>query len=172
MSTEHTSAPNPIIVDLDTLTNVCGHFNSDTEANNGYGCEHPDCDDKDLMRNTPEGSIRKHNLEYKITAAAMRRQYGSMKNIMEALDTEEGKAFFGGLKHKMRDPDFVAGFGCKLQGVCLSFTCPVAYSADLEDLKQYGQSYYDEWKDEEYSPEESGADLMVVYDADLISKLS
>lgn len=30
------------IIDIDTLCSVCGYFTSNTDANNHYGCNHPD----------------------------------------------------------------------------------------------------------------------------------
>jgi len=34
----------------------------------------------------------------------------------------------------------------------------------LEDLKKHDSEYYDEWKNEEYEPNESGGNLMIIYD--------
>jgi len=30
------------LIDLDDLTRICGYFDSDSDANNGYGCIHPE----------------------------------------------------------------------------------------------------------------------------------
>lgn len=37
------------ILHIDTLSRYCGYFTSQTDANNGYGCNHPDCDDSEML---------------------------------------------------------------------------------------------------------------------------
>lgn len=170
MKTE-TPSPAPIVVPLNHLTRVCGYFNYDTVCNNGYGCDHPDCEDSELVRVTPSGDVRKYGLEYQIKIAAMRKAFGSIADIQKALETQDGKDYYEGLDRLMYDHSFVARFGCKRQGICMSYTCPVAFQADLEDLKTYDQDLYEEWKDEDSEPHEVGADLMVVSDPSLISQL-
>lgn len=172
MSTEPVdTSPSPIVVPLDHLTQVCGYFNTDTICNNGYGCEHPDCDEYDLVK-VHRGEERfKDNLEYQIKIAALRKAFGSVADIRQALETEDGKDYYNGLDRLLHDRGFVADFGCKIAGRCYSFSCPIAHQADLDDLKEYDQELYEEWKDEDHSPHEMGADLMVVSDADLISQL-
>jgi hypothetical protein len=172
MSTEPaTPNPTPIVVPLDHLTQVCGYFNTDTICNNGYGCEHPDCDDYDLVKVHRGGEQYKDNIKYQIKIAAMRKAFGSVADIKRALETDDGKAYYEGLDRLLHDRGFVAEFGCKIAGRCFSFSCPVAWQADLEDLKEYDQELYEQYKDEEYGPHEIGADLMVISDPELISKL-
>lgn len=38
-------ASTAMVVDLDSLANVCGFFNGETPVNNHYGCNHKDCSD-------------------------------------------------------------------------------------------------------------------------------
>lgn len=52
-----------------------------------------------------------------------------------------------------------------------TWSCPLATECDLQDLKEYDQERYDEWKDCEFDPNEAGADLVLVGDEELIKKL-
>jgi hypothetical protein len=51
--------------------------------------------------------------------------------------------------------------GCE-HGKCMSYSCPLGHAADLEDLKNLNTELYEDWKNEEHDPADSGADLMVV----------
>lgn len=57
------------------------------------------------------------------------------------------------------------------QGRCHCYSCPLATECNLEDLKKYSPEDYDDWKDHEYDPSESGANLVLVSDKELIEKL-
>ena len=48
-------------------------------------------------------------------------------------------------------------------GVCAAYNCPLAWEADLEDMKKYDKHLYEEYKQEEYDPCEMGAGWMVQY---------
>lgn len=37
------------ILSLDELTEKCGFFTSETDANNGYGCNHPDQEETEML---------------------------------------------------------------------------------------------------------------------------
>ncbi len=41
---------NTEIQDINNVANVCGYFNSNTIVNSGYGCNHPCCDDGDVVK--------------------------------------------------------------------------------------------------------------------------
>ena len=170
------SNPKPIVVHLDTLTNYCGYFTSETDVNNGYGCNHPDCSEKQLVKAEEHDPYAKYkyenDLRRKITLAAMRAKYGSVASIEAAMQTEEGRAYLEEVKSKLWDNEFVSKFGCKMQGKCYSFSCPIATECDLEDLQELDEYYYNQYKDEEYEPSESGANLMRVDDPELIQQLT
>lgn len=40
------------IVHINELTDICGFFNSTTQVNNGYGCDHPNQIETDIDQNT------------------------------------------------------------------------------------------------------------------------
>jgi hypothetical protein len=44
----------------------------------------------------------------------------------------------------------------------MPYSCPFAYIANLEDLKNLDAELYEDWKDEKHDPAHWGADLMVV----------
>jgi len=164
----------PIVVELDFLLGVCGFFTDETPVNNYYGCNHKDCGETELVRVNKNGEqVRKTHLETKIIKAALRKKYGSYADIQEALKTESGIKFIKKIRHnKIYKIEFVENYGCKRQGKCYSSSCPIATQCDLEDLKEYDTERYNEWKDEEFDPSESGADLMLITDEELIDKIN
>lgn len=162
------------VVGLDSFTRFCGHFNGDTPVNNYYGCDHKDCEEKEIVKVDKEGNhIRfPERIEQKILWFCLRKKYGSWQNIIKASETDEGKKYINDIRYnKMHDADFIAQFGCKLQGKCYSFSCPLASECDLQDLQEYDTELYNQWKDEEYQPNEAGANLMLVTDEKLIERL-
>lgn len=168
-------ASTAMVVDLDSLANVCGFFNGETPVNNHYGCNHKDCSETELVRVNKNGEHERKGskLERQILMAALRKKYGSWGNIEKASKTKSGIEFIKEIKHnKIYDQEFVEKFGCKRQGKCYSFSCPIATQCDLEYLKEYDTERYNDWKDEEYDPSECGADLMLVTDENLIEALS
>lgn len=163
------------VVDLDEFTRVCGHFNGNTPVNNHYGCDHKDCEEKEIVKIDKNGEHNRFpdRVEQKILWACLRKKYGSWKNIVKASETKEGKEFINDIRHnKMYDADFIAKFGYKLQGKCYSFSCPLASECDLQGLQEHDQELYEEWENEEYDPSEMGANLMLVRDEKLIQALS
>ena len=66
--------------------------------------------------------------------------------------------------------DLNNGYGCKSKskdkqepGACFAFDCPLAWEADLEDMKKYDQHLYDEYKEETYDPIDVGAGWVVQF---------
>lgn len=110
------------VVPLDDLCSVCGYFTSQTDANNHYGCNHPEQSETDACT--------------------------------------EINGYYAYDKH-----------GAIQMGKCYSFSCPLATECDLEDLRDHSKDYYDEWKNAKCDPAEAGAQLMLVFDKDLIEKL-
>jgi len=48
-------------------------------------------------------------------------------------------------------------------GHCSPFDCPIAYTANLADMKEYDKDLYEEYKQEEFDPVEMGSGWMVQY---------
>ena len=38
-----------VLEHINNLCSICGYFNSDTIVNNGYGCDHEDCEDSEYV---------------------------------------------------------------------------------------------------------------------------
>jgi hypothetical protein len=170
LNTEETACTAKV-VDLDEFTRVCGYFNLNTPVNNHYGCDHKDCGEKEIVKVDDNGEhIRfPERIEQKILLACLRKKYGSWQNIVNAYETEDGKKFINEVRNnKMHDADFIALFGCKLQGKCYSFSCPLATECDLQDLQEYDKDLYEEWKNKKCDPSEMGANLMLVREENLL----
>ncbi len=83
------SANTFLVVDLDSLANVCGYFNSETPVNNYYGCDHKECGENEIVKICKDGSHdRTKNIEHKILLASLRKKYGSWSSILKASETE------------------------------------------------------------------------------------
>lgn len=94
------------LIMLDDLVCICGHYNPDTNVNNGYGCNHPNQEQTDI-------------------------------------DKETGKE----------------------QGKCYGFSCPIAYTADLEDMRKLDPDLAEEYKNDADENGEIESDWLV-YDGD------
>jgi hypothetical protein len=44
-----------IIINIDELTQICGYFTGATDANNGYGCNHPEQEEFEMLWMDNEG---------------------------------------------------------------------------------------------------------------------
>ena len=167
----------PVVAGLNTFANVCGYFNGQTPVNNGYGCNHPHQEEWDLVRLEKNEQCyypKKDgdDLKRQILNIALRKKYGSYDKIIAATKTKSGQNYVKKVREKLLyDNDFLAQFNCKKQGRCYSFSCPLANECDLEDLKNHDTSLYENWKDEEYGPDESGAQLMLIHDDNFIKRL-
>lgn len=121
------------IIHIDELANVCGYFNTDTRVNNGYGCEHPDCGDSDLMilkngkYEFPYVSLGSDDraIAKKMLGRKIRNRRKSKKAIKKA-------------RLITRNNIELAKIGLKRQGKCYSFSCPLCYEADEEDCEKHG----------------------------------
>jgi len=167
ISFKEKDAPDEYYVELlENLCDYCGYFNGDVIVNNNYGCDHPDCEETDIVKIDKDGEQEYPDeyIEGKILRALLRAKYGSIRQIREALKTESGLVFYRELRIQVLcDKNLYKRFAhYKLQGKCYSFSCPIASVCNLETLKEYDQSWYEEYENEEYDPSESGADLMLV----------
>ncbi|WP_338761932.1 hypothetical protein WAF17_16575 [Bernardetia sp. ABR2-2B] len=158
------------IVDINDLADVCDFFNGKTPVNNGYGCEHKDCEEWELVKVSKNGEhLRESYLKEKILKIAMRKKYGSVAQIELALGTKEGKEYYNKLKYStIYQPNFVQMFGCYWQGRCHSFSCPIAQRCDVQDLKEYESDFLSDYEGED---DDYMTDLMLVTDPNLIEKL-
>ncbi|WP_338813250.1 hypothetical protein V9L05_18080 [Bernardetia sp. Wsw4-3y2] len=166
-----TNQENFKIVDINDLADICGFFNGETPVNNGYGCNHPDVEDSEIVRivDGEEFRVGNEELRYKILKVALRKKYGSYQNIEKALATEEGKLYAGKIRNELcYDDSFIEKFGCKIIGKCYSFSCPIANRCDVQDLREYESDFLSDYEDEEG---DYRTDFMLVTDPELIEKL-
>ena len=157
----------PKIIHLDELINICGQFNSNSPVNNGYGCNHQECGDGEFMLIQQDSNSQFYfynyceNIETKIY---QRHGIFSKKQLVEIKKDKIFRRFFEKLKKDPYNEIFLKEVGVKWFGKCYSFSCPLATECDLEDLKKHDSEYYDEWKNEEYEPNEAGGNLMLIHD--------
>lgn len=54
------------VVHIDELANVCGYFATQTDANNGYGCNHPDQEEFEMLYQDNKGYTHREDKEPKV----------------------------------------------------------------------------------------------------------
>lgn len=149
------------LIQIDDLLRICGYSYSLEEPtiNNGYNCDHPDCEEIEFVKNNQIVDVYEETVEYlkRITSGKKKRLKKKLiKNIMSLLDKDE------------------FSFGKKLNikqiGKCYTFSCPVACHAYLEDMKELDSDLYEEYKDEGDEGDEDNGYLdtsdWMVYDGD------
>lgn len=155
------------IIHLDELINVCNYFDSNSPVNNGYGCKHKDCGDTELMLIKQDSHSNFYfdnyceNLERKIYN---RHGIFNKEQFEAMIEDKIYKRFFDKLKREPYSSIFLKEVGAKWFGKCYSFSCQLADECNLQDLKNYNSEYYEEWKNEDYEPNEAGGNLMLVHD--------
>lgn len=127
------------ILPLNDLTRICGYFNHETEVNNHYGCDHPDCSDLEMV-STKDGS-RVNEVEI---AGQVAKEYKIPFN----------KA----IQMIYDDKDLQREYKVRFQGCCYSYSCPLALEADYQDLLEHDP----EWA-EQYSEDNQPIEIMLVY---------
>lgn len=50
------------IMDIDELASICGYFTTKTDANGGYGCNHPDQDEYEMLYKDEHGYTHRYDL--------------------------------------------------------------------------------------------------------------
>lgn len=139
------------VMHIDELANICGFFNSDTIANNGYGCDHPDCEEKELMikkNGKYEYAVGRFDFDFRVIARKiLGRKTSNRRKVKKALK-----------KARLIECDNkeLSKLGLKQQGLCFDFSCPLCFTADEEYCKENGIDY-------EYD--------MVVVEVELLKKL-
>lgn len=131
---------------INEFANMCGFFNGETYVNNGYGCDHKEQEETEIQW-IDDPQLRPHDdrFERKIILALLRRKYGSYKDIMKAIETEEGKSYLNKIrKDLLFDDATLKTFKLKRQGKCYSFSCPLACEVNPDfDLVQPYETVYE-----------------------------
>jgi len=140
------------IIQLDSLTDICGHFYCDKSGlGSGYNCNNPECDDVSYAKDNKLVDI--HDEIYKY----IKRTY--KQPMKKLLRKKLYKKFI--TPQTISDDDLMKLLGTRPVYRCFGFSCPVAHTADLEDLFDHDKDLYEEYKDSEFSAEDSD---WMVYD--------
>lgn len=144
------------ITDLTTLSKHCGHFESDTGVNNGYGCSHEHCEDRVLMQKLGQYWYEVNDEAVRIVARTFtRKKVTSIRKAKKFLKKARS------LSDTQRDAILNAK-GMYWKGRCFSFSCPFAHEADFQDIQECTQDEFDYIKSQGDMPEGWGDDLMVL----------
>lgn len=134
-----------IIMDLDSFTEICGQFYCDTDntCNNGYNCKHLECEEADYFNNSNECvDLRSYIIQFELNRGE------SKSSIQNKLKTN----YYDDIK-------YLKSIGITRVGKCYSFSCPLAYQADKEDVLRIDPSWT---SSEESESSIESRDLMVV----------
>jgi len=148
---------NPILLPLEELTNNCGFFNPYTIVNNGYGCDCPDCEEHELIfiKKDEENYL---NTDYPQNILAMRmtkRNLRCNKRLAKKF-VKKAKILISNKNNKK-----FKKYGMRCQGKCYSFSCPLAWQADRDDIEEYDPDFFE--SDFKHYPEDQPDNYVVQY---------
>lgn len=133
---------NTILVHIDDLMFKCGYYNGNTCINNGYGCNHPGCDDGSLIKVIKGDHYyidHKRMRDEDVIAMLM-----TIRNIR--CNRRLAKKFVKKARIILHERDtskrnsLLKRYGFKWQGACYTFTCPLGYEADEQDFIEHGEN--------------------------------
>lgn len=141
-----------IITDLNSVCNDCGFFNAESPVNNGYGCKHPYNDDGEFLDN--KGYVIKYPEDI-IAKSFTKRKISCNRRLAKKFIKKTRKlSFYEQKKHLKK-------LGINFYSKCYSFSCPIAWEIDFEELKNYQNSNeFSHIENEKEMPWGFGDDLM------------
>lgn len=121
------------LIHIDSLTSICGYFNTNSHIYSGYCCDHEDCGEARLVQKIKgewQYPIKKFYRETDLIAEKM-----TTRNIR--CNRRLAKKFIKRAK-KLDYKDYPK-YGFKMQGGCFDFSCPLARQAEEEDFINHGE---------------------------------
>lgn len=128
------------LIDINTLSSKCGYFTSATIINNGYGCNHPYCDDGVYTYNGKQISLS--DAELIVAKGLTKRNIKCNRRLSKKFIKKARRLLFS---------EYIDLCGVKFQGACYAFSCPLCRLAYPEDFPKFGMS-----------PEDCGDDEYVI----------
>ena len=146
------------LIQIDDLTRICGHSYSLEEPiiNNGYNCNHPNCEETAFVKHDNEIDLMEETTKYyfKISSGKKKRLKKKISKKLQDLYNNDTDSLIKLLK-------------IKCIGKCYTFSCPVAFHADLQDMKELDNDLYEEYKAEgERNSDYLDTSDWMVYDGD------
>ena len=133
------------LIQIDDLMAECGYsYNycpnnyKSPDINNGYNCNHPDCEEFEYVKNDNIVDLTKEIRKYVINMITGRKKRIRNKLIKKHWDT----------RNNYNDDYWIKKLGIIKVGKCYSWSCPIACKADLQDMKEIDMDLYNEYKDE------------------------
>lgn len=128
------------LIHINDFCNRCGFHNSSTVVNNGFGCDHPKCDDGSHVRLTKRKSPYYTQDEH-INGDLLFSLAKSMTKRNIKCNRRLAKKFIKKAKKIQFNNEALMKYGFKWQGACYTFTCPLGYEADKEDFGRFGENH-------------------------------
>lgn len=125
------------LIDINTLSSRCGYFTSDTIINNGYGCNHPHCDDGVYTYNGKQ--INLSDAELIVAKGLTKRNIKCNRRLSKKFIKKARWLLFS---------EYIDLCGVKFQGACYAFSCPLGRLAYPEDFARFGRDPEDMGDDE------------------------
>ncbi len=126
-----------VLIEIDNLMDGCGYsYQDDAGINNYYNCNHLDQEDFEYTKDDKIVELRDCIKEFIISKIIGRKKRLRNKII---------KKYFPGWENK--EEYWSKKLNLKKVGRCYSRSCPLAYPADLQDMKELDQDLYNEYKE-------------------------
>jgi len=143
-----------MITNLNSLCSSCGYFDDQSPLNNGYGCNHKDCEEGEFL------DAKGNHITYLDGLIAISFTRRNIKCNRRLAKKFLKKARRMSLIEKTK---YLKKLGVNFHGKCFSFSCPISYEVSFDDIKHYGNSKeYNHIESEEDMPQYFGNELMAV----------
>lgn len=124
------------LLTIDDLMSKCGYgYCDESNVNNGYNCSHSGCEESEYTKYDEVVDINELIRKYIINKVVGRKKRIRNKIIKKYWTKRTEYDYW---KQKL---------GLKEVGKCYTFSCPIAYTAGIDDLKELDSNLYEEYKD-------------------------
>lgn len=125
-----------ILEHIDSVCNKCGFFNTETTVNNGYGCDNEECSDGGHVKLLKDDY---YAVDRCINGRIIPKLAKKMTKRNIRCNRRLAKKFLKKARAIEFDNKELKKYGFKWQGACHTFTCPLGYEADEQDILEHGE---------------------------------
>ena len=124
------------LIMINDLMSECGHgYMDESGVNNSYNCNNPECEEFEYVKG--DKRIDEKQLLYKYIQSRYKT-----KPIKKRLRKKLFKKFIN--PRTISEDKFMELLGLRKVYKCYSWTCPIAYEADLDSMKELDEDLYKE----------------------------
>lgn len=136
---------------VDVFSLRCGFYNTNTVVNNGYGCNHPECEELELVKKTKTAIDIFDTEDCRISNADALKIFVEKRTKRNVFCNKRlAKKYMRLFEANYYNNTFLEKYGLKQQGKCYAFSCPLAYEADRNDIIDITGDDPDHYEEGEY----------------------